>query len=95
MAIVDVEAPSGQAKVNENGRILIPAAIREQMGIKPGDFVVWQLEDGVFRVESYLASIRRLQVEMQKYKKPGESVVDELLKERREEARRELEEALG
>lgn len=95
MATTEVEAPSGHAKVNENGRILIPAAIREQMGIKPGDSVVWRLEDGVLHVESYRASIRRLQAEMQKYKKPGKSVVDEFLKEKREEARREMEEGLG
>jgi AbrB family looped-hinge helix DNA binding protein len=89
------EAPTTDTKVNENGRILIPAAIREQMGIKPGDSVVLTLEDGVLRVESYRATIRKMQQEMQQYKKPGVSVTDEFIAERREEARRERELGIG
>jgi AbrB family looped-hinge helix DNA binding protein len=86
---------SGSATVNENGRILIPAPVRSQMGIKAGDSVVWTLENGVLHVESYRASIRKLQEEMQRYKKPAEPVVDEFIAERREEARREREEGIG
>jgi AbrB family looped-hinge helix DNA binding protein len=89
------EAPTTYTKLNENGRILIPAAIREQMGIKPGDSVVLTLEDGVLRVESYRATIRKMQQEMQQYKKPGVSVTDEFIAERREEARRERELGIG
>jgi len=91
----EVEVAHGHAKVNENGRILIPAAVREQMGVKTGDSLVWTLEDGILRVESYLSSIRRLQREMQEYKKPGILASDELIAERREEARREMEEGLA
>jgi AbrB family looped-hinge helix DNA binding protein len=87
--------PPSDAKVNENGRILIPAAIREQMGLKPGDSVVLTLEDGVLHVESYRAIIRKMQQEMQQYKKPGVSVTVEFIAERREEARREREQRLG
>jgi AbrB family looped-hinge helix DNA binding protein len=86
---------SADAKVNENGRILIPAAIREQMGVKAGDDMVLTLEDGVLRVESYRAIIRKIQEEMQQYKKPGVLVSEELIAERREEARREREDGLG
>ena len=91
----DLEVLSADAKVNENGRILIPAAIREQMGVKTGDDLVLTLEDGVLRVESYQAIIRKIQEEMQQYKKPGVLVSEELIAERREEARREREEGLG
>jgi AbrB family looped-hinge helix DNA binding protein len=89
------ETPTMDAKVNENGRILIPAAIREQMGLKPGDSVVLTLENGVLRVESYRAIIRKMQQEMKQYKKPGISVTDDFIAERRDEARRELEQGLG
>jgi len=34
-------------KINANGRIVIPAAIRRQMGIKPGESVLMDVEDGV------------------------------------------------
>jgi len=91
----DLEVLSADAKVNENGRILIPAAIREQMGVKTGDDLVLTLEDGVLRVESYQAIIRKIQEEMQQYKKPGVLVSEEFVAERREEARREREEGLG
>ena len=91
----DMEVFSADAKVNENGRILIPAAIREEMGIKAGDDMVLTLEDGVLRVESYRAVIRKVQEEMQQYKKPGVLVSEEFIAERREEARREREEGLG
>jgi AbrB family looped-hinge helix DNA binding protein len=83
------------AKINANGRIVIPAAIREEMGLRPGDSVVLTLEDGILHVESYRSVIRKVQDEMQKYVKPGVLASEELIAERREEARREMEEALG
>ena len=54
-----------------------------------------KMEDGVLRVESYRAIIRKMQHEMKQYKKPGVSVTDEFIAERREEARREREQGLG
>jgi AbrB family looped-hinge helix DNA binding protein len=95
MPATDNAAPSGHTKLSENGRILIPAAVRSRMGIKAGDSVVWKLEDGVLRLESYRAAIRKIQDELQKYKKPGISMVDEFLAEKREEVRREWEKDLG
>jgi AbrB family looped-hinge helix DNA binding protein len=87
--------PAMDAKVNENGRILIPVAIREQMGVKPGDSVVLTLEGGVLRVESHRSIIRKIQEEFKQYRKPGVLASDELIAERREEARREREQGLG
>jgi len=78
-----------------NGRIVIPANIRKSMGLKPGDVVVMSLEDGVLRIESHLARIRRIQEEFKKFVTPGTLASDELIADRREEARREMEESLG
>ena len=86
---------SVKARLNENGRIVIPAAIREQMGLKPGDCVLMRLENGVLKIESHLARIRKIQEEFKKYAKPGVLTSDELIADRREEARREMEEWLG
>lgn len=80
------------SKINQNGRIVIPASIRRQMGLKNGETVVMEMEDGVLRIESYPARIRRIQREFAKYAKPGILASDELIAERREEARREEEE---
>ena len=79
-------------RINENGRIVIPAALREEMGIRPGDAVLMEVEDGVLRVESHIARIRRIQSEVAKYAKPCVLASDELIAERLAEARREEEE---
>ncbi|HEV2134507.1 MAG TPA: AbrB/MazE/SpoVT family DNA-binding domain-containing protein [Terracidiphilus sp.] len=85
-----------KTRINENGRIVIPAAIRTRMNLKPGDSVLMRLDqDGVLRIESHMARIRKIQDELKKYGKPGVLMSDELIAERREEARREMEEWLG
>jgi AbrB family looped-hinge helix DNA binding protein len=83
-----------QAKVplSPNGRIVIPAAIRQEMGFAAGDTLIMEVEHGVLRIESYAARIRRIQQEFAQYAKPGILASDELIAERREEARREDEE---
>jgi len=90
------DLPFVYGKVNENGRIVIPAALREKMGVKPGDSVLMEVEEGVLRVESHRARIRRIQEEFKRFAPTdGTLVSDQLIAERREEARREMEEALG
>lgn len=83
------------SKINDNGRIVIPAPIRKNMGLNPGDVVVMSLEDGVLRIESQLAKIRRIQAEFKPFANPASLASDELIADRREEARREMEEWLG
>jgi AbrB family looped-hinge helix DNA binding protein len=81
-----------KAPLSPNGRIVIPAAIRQEMGFAAGDTLLMDVEDGILRIESYPARIRRIQREVAKYVKPGVLASDELIAERREEARREEEE---
>ena len=84
-----------RSKLNDNGRIVIPAEIRSKMGIKPGDTLFLTLEGDVLKVESQMARIRRIQESMRALI-PGDRLLsDELIAERREEARREIEEWLG
>jgi AbrB family looped-hinge helix DNA binding protein len=91
--VIDLE--DVKARVNDNGRIVIPAEIRQRMGIKPGDTLFLTLEGDVLKVESYLARIRRIQESMRALI-PGDRLFsDELIADRREEARREMEEWLG
>ena len=81
-----------KAPLSPNGRIVIPAAIRQEMGFAAGDTLLMDVEDGVLRIESYPARIRRIQREFAKYAKPGILASDELIADRREDARREEEE---
>jgi AbrB family looped-hinge helix DNA binding protein len=83
------------ARLNANGRIVIPAEIRKEMGLAAGESVLMELENGVLRIESHRARIRRIQESMRQFIPPGRCLSDELIADRREEARREMEEGLG
>lgn len=78
-----------QARLSKEGRVLIPAAVRQQLGLVENEPLSIYVQDGEVRIVSRVQAIRRMQQRMAKYKKSGESVVDELLRERREEAARE------
>jgi AbrB family looped-hinge helix DNA binding protein len=95
VATVDTTLPPISARINANGRIVIPAEMRKRMGVAPGDTVLLTEEDGVLRVQSHRAMIRQIQEEFKKYRKPGVSMVDEFIADRHEEARREQEAGLA
>ena len=75
-----------KTKLAPNGRIVIPAAIREQMGFAPGDTLLMDVEDGVLRVESFDARLARIQDELMQLAGPERMLSDELIAERRAEA---------
>lgn len=76
-------------KVGPDGRILIPADLRRAAGIEPGGTVFVNLEDGEIRVSTWSSRLDRIRRIAAKYKKPGQSVVDEFIAEKRAEAARE------
>ncbi|MGB7266424.1 MAG: AbrB/MazE/SpoVT family DNA-binding domain-containing protein [Terracidiphilus sp.] len=82
-------------RINDNGRIVIPVEIRQQLGIKPGDTLFLAIEGGVLKIESQRSRIRRVQESLRQLIPPDRILSDELIAERREEARQEMEEWLG
>jgi len=76
-------------RVNENGRVVIPASFRKRLGIRVGDEVVLRIQDDELRITTLKRSIERAQRLVRKHVKPGTSLVDELIAERREAARNE------
>jgi AbrB family looped-hinge helix DNA binding protein len=76
-------------RVNENGRIVIPASFRKALGIKPGDEVVLHMEDDELRITTLKRRIKQAQQRVRRYVGPGRSLADELIAERREAAKRE------
>jgi AbrB family looped-hinge helix DNA binding protein len=78
-----------RTRVNENGRVVIPAMFRKAMGIKVGDEVVLRMEDNELRILTLKRRIERAQQLVRQHVKPGTSLVDELIAERREAAKRE------
>lgn len=69
-------------RVNENGRVVIPASFRKALGIGIGDEVVLRIEDGELRITTMKRRIERAQRLVRKHVKPGVSLVDELIAER-------------
>jgi AbrB family looped-hinge helix DNA binding protein len=78
-----------RTRINENGRIVIPASFRKALGINAGDEVVVRLEDNELRILTLAQRIRHAQQIVRRYVKPGTSLADELIAERREAAKRE------
>ena len=78
-----------RTRVNENGRVVIPASFRKALGINVGDEIVLRIEDDELRITSLIRRLERAQRLVRKHVKPGSSLVDELLAERREAARHE------
>jgi AbrB family looped-hinge helix DNA binding protein len=76
-------------RVNQNGRIVIPAAFRKAIGIEVGDEVVLRVQDDELRITTQQRRIQRAQQRARMHLKPGTSLVKELLAERREAARNE------
>jgi AbrB family looped-hinge helix DNA binding protein len=75
--------------LNENGRIVIPAAMRKALKVKPGDELMLHMEDGELLVTTHTQRIRKAQELVRRYVPEGVSLVDELIAERREAAKRE------
>ena len=76
-------------RVNENGRIVIPASFRKALGINIGDEVVLRMEDDELRITTLKRRVERAQRLVRKHVKRGTSLVEELIAERREAARNE------
>lgn len=79
------------AKVIAGGKIVIPAELRREFGIKDGDsLVVERAPQGGISVKTYSQVVREVQEEIAAMSKPYKgSIVDDLLAERRAEAARE------
>ena len=71
------------------GRLQIPVEIRRELGISDGDVVLMKVQDGEMRLWTRAAAVQRAQEMYRKFAKPGESLVDELIADRRAEAERE------
>ena len=70
-------------KVSTDGRILIPVDMREAIGLGDGGRVMARVESGELRLVCPAVAVRQIAVRRRKYKKPGESIVDRFLADRR------------
>ncbi|MCX8086390.1 MAG: AbrB/MazE/SpoVT family DNA-binding domain-containing protein [Rhodocyclaceae bacterium] len=78
-----------QMKMSEGGRVVIPAEIRQALGLKEGDPVLFEMRDGEAVITSRRAQLERARALVRRYVPADVSLVDELIAERRAEAARE------
>jgi AbrB family looped-hinge helix DNA binding protein len=93
---VAAETASGEAKLapaklrlGPDGRVVIPAAFREALGLSEGDMLVASIDDGELNLLTRRAAVRRAQAIVRQFVPEGVSLVDELIEDRRREVERE------
>ena len=72
-------------KMSEGVRVVVPSEIRQSMGLKDGDTVLWDMRDGAAVLTTRLAQMREAQAMVRQYVPAGVSLVDEIIADRRAE----------
>jgi AbrB family looped-hinge helix DNA binding protein len=76
-------------RLGPDGRVVIPAAFREALGLSEGDTLIASIVDGELHLLTVRAAMRRAQAIVRQFVPEGVSLVDELLTDRRREVERE------
>ena len=78
--------------LSPEGRVVIPASVRRQLALKPGDVLAFRVVDGRVLMTTQETALRKLQAMFaEQPPRIGVLLSDELIAERRAEARRENE----
>ena len=82
------------ARVTEAGAVEFPEELVRELAITPGGSVMIERENGQLVLKTYQQVVREVQARFRELRGPdtGESLVDELIAERRADARREQQE---
>ena len=76
-------------RVADGGRIVIPAEVRERLGLDVGTDLVMTVEDDHATIMNAKAARRRARQRVRRYVDTGVSLSKELMAERKKEAKRE------
>jgi AbrB family looped-hinge helix DNA binding protein len=77
------------SKITSGGRVVLPAEVRTVLGLKDGDPVRVRLENGELSIVPLSEIVRDIQTRWRRYIPGDRSLVDELIADRRTEAKRE------
>ncbi len=84
-----VQMEAQRVKIVDGGKLVIPAAMRRELGITTGDTVLVDVDDGELRVRSVPKALERARAILRRYVPEGVGLAGELIAERRREAERE------
>jgi AbrB family looped-hinge helix DNA binding protein len=76
-------------RLGAQGRLVLPAHVREEAHLKQGDRLIVIVEDGGILLLTPIQAVRRVQAMARKFVRPGRRASEELIRERRLEAERE------
>jgi AbrB family looped-hinge helix DNA binding protein len=77
-------------RLGPDGRVVIPAAFRDALGLSEGDVLFASIESGEIHLLTTAAAIRRAQALVREFVPEGVSLVDELIEDRRREVEHEV-----
>jgi AbrB family looped-hinge helix DNA binding protein len=75
--------------LGESGRIVLPAAIRKELGLKVGDRLTVSSDQGTIRILSRKMALESIRAGIIRHRGSLNGILDEFLAERHEEAARE------
>ncbi len=73
-----------RTKISENGRIIVPAVLRKQLHLRPGEELVIQVENDELRIYSVQHALKKAQNLVRKYAK-NKNLVQQLKSMRNED----------
>ena len=80
---------SETTSMSENGRIVLPVAIRRAADIRPKEVLTVRVDEEGIHIQTRRQAIQRAQAIVKRITKGRKGLVEEFLRERREEAKRE------
>jgi bifunctional DNA-binding transcriptional regulator/antitoxin component of YhaV-PrlF toxin-antitoxin module len=78
-----------RGRLVSGGRLQIPARVRRELGLRDGDAVLMKTVRGELRVRPLRDVVAGIQARLRKFVPEDVSLADELIADRRAEARRE------
>ncbi len=75
-----------RAKLNASGRVVIPAAVRKALDLRPGDELIMRVEDGELRLSTRRQALARARRLIRRHIPSDEDLTQSLLDDRRREA---------
>ena len=80
-----------RARIDASGRLVIPVAVRRELELREGDELTFTSTEipGEVRIASRRSGLKRAQALVEQFSRKGGSAVDDLLRQRREDAKRE------
>jgi AbrB family looped-hinge helix DNA binding protein len=75
--------------LGESGRIVLPAAIRKELGLKPGERLTIAVDEGEIRIFNRKTILEKVRARIIEKRGTLKGILDEFIDERHEAARRE------